>query len=138
MADQLVRFSVTMPESLLAEFDRRISSMGKENRSEALRGLIRRYIAEERWKGEGDPGEVYGTVTLVYDHHVTNLTRELTEVQHDHGDIILCSTHVHVDHDTCLECVITRGPSPKIQAFLQALGKIRGIKSRDTVITSGA
>ncbi len=133
-AGPLARFSVTMPESLLAEFDRQTGAAGKENRSEALRGLVRRYIAEGRWRsGEG---EVYGTATLVYDHHLPNLTRELTELQHDHGDVILCSTHVHVSHETCLECVIMKGRSLEIQKFIKALGRLRGIKSLDTVVTA--
>ena len=136
MTEKLVRFSVTMPGSLLEEFDRRTGGLGVENRSEAVRGLVRRYIAEERWKG--NEGEVYGVVTLVYDHHAPNLTRELTDAQHDHGDVILCATHVHVDHDTCLECIIMRGASSGIQKFIEALRRIRGIRSLDTVITTGA
>ena len=134
-AEKLTRFSVAMPEALLSEFDLRLSRMGMKNRSDALRGLVRRYIAEERWKGDS---EVYGTVTIVYDHHVPTVTRELTAVQHDHGSVILCSTHVHVTHETCLECVILRGAASKIQEFFDGLRAIRGIRSMDTVITSGA
>ncbi len=132
--NNLARFSVTMPDELLEEFDRHIGSEGRENRSEVLRGLVRKYIAEERWKG--NQGEVYGTVTLIYDHHVPELMRELTGAQHDHGDIILCSTHVHVNHETCLECIIMKGLSSEIQNFISSLKKIRGIKSIEVVITS--
>ena len=80
MTDKLVRFSVAMPESLFSEFEQRVRRSGRKNRSEALRFLVRRYLAEERWRG--DEGEVYGTVTLVYDHHTSGLTRGLTEAQH--------------------------------------------------------
>lgn len=136
--NNLVRFSITMPDELLAEFDKHIALEGRENRSDVLRGLVRRYIAENRWKGSQDaqPSEVYGTVTLVYDHHVTDLMSELTGAQHDHGDVILCSTHVHVDHATCLECIIMKGISSDIQNFIDSLKKIRGIKSLEVVITS--
>ena len=136
MTDKLVRFSVTMPESLFSEFEQRVRRSGRKNRSEALRFLVRRYLAEERWRG--DEGEVYGTVTLVYNHHTPGLTGGLTETQHRHGDVILCSTHVHVDGDTCLECVLLRGGSTRIQSFIEALRRIRGIKSLESVITSGA
>ena len=132
--EKLVRFSVAMPEPLLLEFDRRLARRGNKNRSEALRGLVRRCIAEDRW--DGDDSAVYGTVTLVYDHHLPGLTRELTGAQHDHGAIILCSTHVHVTHDTCLECIILKGASSDIQKFIGVLRAIRGIKSLDTVIAS--
>ena len=136
MTDKLVRFSVTMPESLFGEFERRVRRSGRKNRSEGLRFLVRLYLAEEKWRG--DEGEVYGTVTIVYDHHTPGLTRDLTEAQHCHGDVILCSTHIHVDCDTCLECVLLRGGSSRIQGFIEALGRIRGIKSLESVITSGA
>lgn len=123
-----------MPEELIEEFDRHIGIEGRENRSDALRGLVRRYIAEERWKSR--EGEVYGTVTLVYDHHVPDLMRELTGVQHDHGGIILCSTHVHIGHETCLECIIMKGGTSEIRGFTEALRRIRGIKSIELAITS--
>lgn len=133
--DSLVRFSISMPDSLLGELDQRVSGTSRQNRSDLIRALVRRYIAEERWKG--DEGEIYGTLTLLYDHHLPNVTRRLTDTQHDHGEVILCSTHVHMDHDTCLECIILKGDSSKIQKFIEALGRIRGIKSLDTVILSG-
>lgn len=140
-AAKLARFSITMPEPLLQEFDQRIQSSGRSNRSEAFRKLMRRYIAEEQWRaaaGSGqEEGEVYGTATLVYDHHLPNLTRKLTGVQHDYGRVILCTTHVHVNHDTCLECIVMRGAPSDVQKFLGALGAIRGIKSLEKVIVQG-
>ena len=139
--ETLARFSITMPEPLLQELDQRIQNSGRKNRSEAFRTLLRRYIAEEKWRaaaGSGqEGGEVYGTVTLVYDHHQPNLTRKLTGVQHDHGQVILCTTHVHVDHDTCLECIVMRGSPAEVQKFLEALKTIRGIKSLEKVIVQG-
>ncbi|MCR4819439.1 MAG: nickel-responsive transcriptional regulator NikR [Fretibacterium sp.] len=139
---KLARFSITMPEPLLQEFDKRVQSSGRNNRSEAFRKLMRRYIAEEQWRAAADSGreerEVYGTVTLVYDHHLPNLTRRLTGVQHDHGKVILCTTHVHVAHDTCLECIVMRGAPGDVQNFLEALGALRGIKSLEKVIVQGA
>ena len=140
-APKLARFSITMPEPLLEEFDQHIQSSGRRNRSEAFRKLMRRYIAEEQWRAAADSGqkdgEVYGTATLVYDHHLPNLTRKLTGVQHDHGQVILCTTHVHVDHDTCLECIVMRGVPSEVQKFLEALKTIRGIKSLEKVIVQG-
>ncbi|MCR4818075.1 MAG: nickel-responsive transcriptional regulator NikR [Fretibacterium sp.] len=136
--EKLARFSVTIPETLVHELDQRIQSSGRNNRSEAFRTLLRRYIADARWQEALDSGqeggEVYGTVTLVYDHHLPNLTRRLTGVQHDHSGIILCTTHVHADHNTCLECVIMRGAPLEVKKFLEALKGIRGIRSLEKVI----
>jgi CopG family nickel-responsive transcriptional regulator len=135
MTEKLVRFGVTVPEDILAEFDRRLEQSGKSNRSDMIRQLMRAYITEERWREE--EGRVYGTVTLMYDHHAPLISRKLTALQHDHGEVIICSSHVHVGHDACLECIILRGAASRIRAFIGALGRIKGLKSLDTVITSG-
>lgn len=135
MAEKLVRFGVTVPKNILAEFDLRVEQSGKGNRSDVIRQLIRRHITEERWQEKG--GQVYGTVTLMYDHHSPCTAKDLTSVQHDHGKNIVCTTHVHVDRDTCLECIVLRGDASCVRAFVDSVGKIKGLKSIDTVITSG-
>lgn len=132
--DKLVRFSVTVPEDLLAEFEAGYYSENRVNRSEAVRNLMRGYISGERWKSNN--GEIYATITIVYDHHLPELTRKLTAAQHDNGEVILCSTHVHISHATCLECIITKGFSKDIQKFTDSLRKIRGIKSLSINVAS--
>jgi CopG family nickel-responsive transcriptional regulator len=133
--EKLVRFGVAVPEGILAEFDRRLEQSGKDNRSDMIRHMIRAYITEERWQEK--EGQVYGTVTLMYSHHAPLISKKLTAIQHEHGEVIVCASHVHVDHDTCLECVILRGAASRIRAFIGALGKMKGLKSLETVITSG-
>ena len=121
--EKLVRFSITVPENLLSEFEQ---SSNNGNRSESLRELMRSYISDQRWKNNG---EICAVISICYDHHIPKLTRELTSAQHDFGDIIICSTHVHLSHETCLECVIAKGLSRDIQKFTESLKNIRGIKS---------
>lgn len=134
MSDNLVRFSVTVPEDLLAEFEAHYYAENRENRSEAVRSLMREYVSGKRWHCVG--GQVCATVTIVYDHHVPELSRNLTAVQHDFGSVITCTTHVHLNHSTCLECVITKGSSQEIQGLVEALRKIRGIKSLNVNVTT--
>ena len=121
--EKLVRFSSTIPENLLAEFEENY----KGNRSEAIRDLMRQRIVSERWKLNNK--KIFATVTIVYDHHLPELARNLTAVQHDYGNVILCSTHVHINHNTCLECIITKGNSQDIKAFIETLQNLKGIKS---------
>ncbi len=136
MKEQLVRFGVTVPEPLLNEFDQQLEHSGRNNRSEALRFLMRRFVTEERWQSM--KGQVYGSVTLMYSHHLPSISKELTAAQHDFGDVVLCTTHVHISHDSCMECIILKGSSEQIQALLDRLHAIRGVKSIDSVITSEA
>ena len=133
-SNELVRFSITVPEDLLTEFEASYYTDHRANRSEAVRNLMRSYIAGERWKSNNK--EIYATVTVVYDHHLPELTRNLTAAQHDYGEVIICSTHVHLNHETCLECIITKGLANDIKSFIEALKKIRGVKSLNVNVSS--
>ena len=133
-SEKLVRFSITVPEGLLSEFESSYYAENRENRSEAVRNLMRSYVSGERWRCSG--GEVCATVTIVYDHHLPEVTHNLTSAQHDSGNVIICSTHVHLNHFTCLECIITKGLAQDIQHFIDSLRKIRGIKSLNVNVTA--
>ena len=129
--ETLIRFSVTVPKNLLNEFE---NNSEKNNRSEALRDLMREYISRERWKF--NDGILYATITIIYDHHLPELSRNLTAVQHDFGKIIICSTHVHLNHETCLECLITKGLASDIKNCIETLKKVRGIKNLNFSVTT--
>ena len=77
MAD-LVRFGISIPGPLLGSFDTLIEGAGYANRSEAIRDLIRSRLVDAAW--EGGAGEMIGTLTLVYDHHVHELGDALTGI----------------------------------------------------------
>jgi CopG family nickel-responsive transcriptional regulator len=133
VVEDLARFSISVSRDILEEFDRKLTQSGKCNRSDTLRQLMRAHIAEECWRTE--KGQIYGTITLMYNHHVPSVLKELTSLQHDHRDVIVCTTHVHVTHDTCLECIVLSGDALKIRGFVDALGQLKGIHSLDIVIT---
>lgn len=125
MAD-LARIGVAIDESLLKKFDRHIAKRGYTNRSEAFRDLIRNELIQEVW--ETSDVEMFGTVTLVYDHHVRMLTDKLTELQHRHHTSILSSMHVHLDHDNCLEVILVRGKAAVVQKLANALIATKGVR----------
>lgn len=76
---ELPRIRIAIPEELLEEFDRLIEWRGYTNRSEAFRDRVRNELVSEI-SGAAD-AEVFGTVTLVYDHHTRLLSEKLTELQ---------------------------------------------------------
>lgn len=120
-----VRFTVSLPADLLRELDRRYVHRGYASRSELVRDLIRAQLVQDRWRE--DDATVLGVLTLAYDHHRRGLVRRLHAIQHDHYVHTLCATHVHVDHDHCLEVVILRGPAPAIEALAVQLRGVRGV-----------
>ena len=122
----IVRFGVSIAGSLLKDFDRLISQKGYRNRSEAIRDLIRDHLVKAEWSAGTQ--ETVGTITLVYDHHTREIEDTLTALQHDFGAAIVCSTHVHLDHDHCLEVIVVRGRSHVVKAIADRLLSTRGVK----------
>jgi CopG family nickel-responsive transcriptional regulator len=125
MAD-LARIGVAIDEELLGKFDSLIAKRGYTNRSEAFRDLIRNELVQEVW--ETSDAEMFGTVTLVYDHHVRLLTDKLTELQHKYHSSIISSMHVHLDHDNCLEVILVRGKAALVQKLANALIATKGVR----------
>lgn len=122
----LVRFGIAMEQSLLERFDALIAERGNETRSEALRDLVRKELDQAAWEG----GELtVATITIVYDHHVRELTERLTEIQHDHGEYIISALHVHLDHHHCMEVIAAKGPARQLKSMADRLIGCRGVLS---------
>lgn len=133
---QLSRTGVSLEEDLLKEFDHLIARRRYRNRSEAIRDLIREALLADSVDSNKT---VVGTLTLVYDHHIPNLSQKLTEVQHHGGAMVLAATHVHLDHDYCLEVIIMKGRSNEIRDIADRMLAMRGVELGKLVLTnSGA
>ncbi|MFW5866801.1 MAG: nickel-responsive transcriptional regulator NikR [Armatimonadota bacterium] len=131
---QIERFGVSMPQDLLRKFDRAIEDAGYANRSEAVRDIARDYLVQRQWALP--EGEVVGTITLVYDHHVPGVEQKLTEVQHDAEATVVCTTHVHLDHHNCVEVIVVRGAGEKIRGLADSMISLRGVKHGDLSCTA--
>jgi CopG family nickel-responsive transcriptional regulator len=121
-----IRFGVSLSEDLLLRFDDLCAEKSYQTRSEAIRDLIRGALVQKEW--EDTDAETAGALSLVYDHHTSDLAQRLTEIQHDHHDIILSSMHVHLDHDNCLEVIVLKGPGSGIRDLADKLISTRGVK----------
>lgn len=124
--DYLSRIGVAIDSDLLVRFDNFIAKQGYTNRSEAFRDLIRDRLVTATV--ESPQSLVVGTVTLVYDHHSRLLPEKLMNLQHDHHDLIVCTTHAHLDHDTCLEVIILKGESKRVQKLADVLIGTKGVQ----------
>jgi CopG family nickel-responsive transcriptional regulator len=133
---ELSRTGISLEQDLLAGFDKLIARRGYKNRSEALRDMIREALLAQAVDSNKP---VVGTLTLVYDHHVPNLAQKLTEIQHHAGAMVMAATHVHLDHDYCLEVIIMKGRSRAIQEIADQMIAMRGVELGKLVLTnSGA
>jgi CopG family nickel-responsive transcriptional regulator len=135
---ELVRFSVAMPVDLLEQFDQLVERRGlAKNRSEVIRDLVREMLVDEEWT---DPSqEIVGTLTIVFDHHSTDLKGKIDHIQHDHHDSIISTMHVHLDAHNCLETIVLRGTSELVRSIADAILGMKGVKhGRLTATTTGS
>lgn len=120
----LVRFSTSIEKPLYKNMERLLRKSGYSNRSEFVRDIIRERLVQEEWKLNED---AVGTITLIFDHHKRQLSERLLDLQHDHHRNILVSTHVHLDHDRCVETILVKGRAQKIEDLANMLRKEKGV-----------
>ena len=121
------RVTISLDETLLEEFDGYIKRKGYENRSEAIRDLLRHRLEQDRL-AEGAADHAVGALSYVYNHHQRELARRLTHTQHEHHDLMLSTLHVHLDHENCLEVVVLRGPTQGVREFAQTTIAETGVR----------
>ena len=132
---ELVRFGVSLEEGLLKRFDDLIHRRKYTNRSEALRDMIRQELLKQEWE-EG--GEVAGAITFIYDHHTRELLSRITDIQHASQEVIISTSHIHLNHDYCLENVAVRGVVKKVLKLSDSLRAIKGVRHCALSMTGSA
>lgn len=131
----LVRFGVGMDEELLERFDALVARRGTaQNRSEAIRDLVRDALVEAEWEDSDD--ELVGTVSMVFDHHANDLAERLDAIQHAHHKQVVSTLHVHLDAHNCLEVLVVRGTSSDVRDIADALLGTKGVKHGKLVTTT--
>ncbi|MEW5772222.1 MAG: nickel-responsive transcriptional regulator NikR [Thermodesulfobacteriota bacterium] len=131
---QTIRFGVSLDSDLLEKFDKLCEEMSYQTRSEAIRDLIRNTLVKREW--EDTDREIAGTLSMVFDHHQSQLSQKLTEVQHDYLDLIVTSLHVHLDHHNCLEVLVLKGPGERVRKLGQRLLSTKGVKHGKLSLTT--
>jgi len=129
----LKRFSISLDEQLLEQFDGYIRPRGYSNRSEAVRDLIRKVLVNEEWEQDS---EVVGVVSIVYNHHQPQLQEKITELQHTYHNLITSTTHVHMEHHNCLEVTIVKGRVTLVRELAENLMALRGVKDGNLAMSS--
>lgn len=122
------RVTITIEEELLAEIDEFARTRGYDNRSEVIRDLSRsglRQAAAER--PSGSTGQCVAALVYAYDPEARDLARRLTGEFHAHHDLTLATLHVHLDHDSCLEVAVLRGPLADIRELGEHTIAERGV-----------
>lgn len=133
-SDQLIRFGVSMEQSLLDDFDSLCAGKSYGNRSEAIRDMIRDALIENKLREENT--EAVGTLTLIYNHHQRELEEKLTDYQHHHLNAIISTIHLHLNQHVCLEVLLLRGKAKEIKKVADGLIATKGVQHGKLVLTT--
>jgi CopG family nickel-responsive transcriptional regulator len=120
----LARFGVSLDKDLLKALDDFVIENSLPNRSQAIRHLVEKNLAEKKWHCNQ---LVAGAVVMLYDHHKGDVTTKSNDIQHEYYDLILSSQHFHLSHDYCLEIVAVKGTANRLTELSDKLIGIKGI-----------
>lgn len=120
------RLTMSLDDELADAFEALVRARGYENRSEAFRDLMRRDLGDVRLRDRPDEPCV-ATLSYVYNHHQRQLAMRLTDLQHEHHELTVSTTHAHLDHDHCIETVILRGRTADVRAFADSVTAQAGV-----------
>ena len=121
------RFTISMDDQLFQQFDQLANKQGYDNRSEAIRDLVRDYLESARLQKDIQ-GYCIATLSYIYNHHERDLASQVTSTHHHHHDLTLSSMHVHMDHDNCLEIVILKGTIQDVRRFANQVIATNGVR----------
>ncbi len=123
--DKIVRFSVSLEQTLFDYIENDVLKNGYASRSEFIRDLIRQKKIEKKWENET---ECLGVLTILYDHHHNELADKMVEIQHGHLLNVSCTLHMHVTHHDCLEVIVIKGSPREIEKIAAQISGLKGVK----------
>ncbi|WP_054954319.1 nickel-responsive transcriptional regulator NikR, partial [Citrobacter amalonaticus] len=101
------RVTITLDDDLLETLDSLSQRRGYNNRSEAIRDILRGALAQETTQEHGTQG--FAVLSYVYEHEKRDLASRIVSTQHHHHDLSVATLHVHINHDDCLEIAVLKG-----------------------------
>ena len=126
------RFGVSLEDNLLESLDQYVDENGFANRSQAIRFLIEKNVAEKKWQCNHI---VAGTIIIMYDQEKKAISAKIVSIQQDYQDAILSSSQYYVNQNFCLHIVTVMGTTHRLTELSDKLTAIKGIKHGKLVMS---
>lgn len=105
--------------------DEYVESNGFTNRSQAIRFLVEKNIAEQKWQCNHI---VAGTIIIMYDQNRKDIATKIADIQQAHQELVLSSTQYYINGNFCLHIVTVMGMAYRLTEFADRLTAIKGIR----------
>jgi len=134
MTRKVVRTAVSLEPELLALLDGWVAERNSPSRSDGIRALIRKELAERTL---ADPdSDALGVVALLYRHDTPNVLRRLTAAEHRWGEHVRSTIHVHLQGDACAEVILLLGRRREIERAAEDLRGVKGVRDGGWLVTA--
>jgi len=125
------RFTISLDEQLARQFDMLIAQKSYASRSEAVRDLIRYGLGRAGLRGmqfDAVVSSCIASVSYVYDTRELALASRLLALRHEHHVMVTACNQTPLDHGSCMECVVLRGPVAAVHDVADQLMSLRGVR----------
>jgi Predicted transcriptional regulators containing the CopG/Arc/MetJ DNA-binding domain and a metal-binding domain len=126
------RFGVSLEEGLLESLDKYVRENVFSNRSQAIRFLIEKNVAEQKWQCNH---VVAGTVIIMYDRDRKDIALKIVDIQENFQEEILSSSMYYISNNFCLHVIAVKGFAYRLTKFSDLLIAIKGIKHGKLVMS---
>ena len=120
----LKRFGVSLEDSLLEDLDNYVNENGFSNRSQAIRFLIEKNIAEKKWQCNHT---VAGSIVIMYEYERKDISARVTAIGAMYKHAILSSSQYYISNDKCLHVVVVKGEARVLTELADKLTTIKGL-----------
>ena len=121
------RVTVSLEENLADEFDELVAARGYQNRSEAVRDLVRAGLVQTASE-DSRATQCVASLAYVYDRNTRDLPKRLANAFQDHHDLSVATMRVTLDHESCMEVSVLKGPTADVEAFAGSVMAERGVR----------
>lgn len=128
----LKRFGVSLEDNLLESLDQYVNENGFANRSQAIRFLIEKNVAEKKWQCNHI---VAGTIIIMYDQVKKEISSKIAALQQGYQEVILSSSQYYVNRNFCMHIVTVMGTAHRLTELSDKLTTIKGIKHGKLVMS---
>jgi CopG family nickel-responsive transcriptional regulator len=128
----LKRFGVSLEDELLNSLDQFVDNNGFANRSQAIRFLVEKNVAEGKWLCNHI---VAGTIIIMYNHERKEISSKIAAIQQLYRDVILSSSQYYLNENFCLHIATVSGMAHTLTELTDRLITIKGIKHGKLVMS---
>ena len=120
----VTRFGVSLEEDLLTALDQYVTENSFSNRSQAIRYLVEKNLAEQKWKCDN---LVAGAMVMVYPCLKPEIRTRSSELQFQYRDVVIGVQQFNLNEQNCMEIIAVKGTSFRLTELSDKMVSIKGI-----------